>query len=319
VTIDGRRKGSWKKWAAVSAGTVLLLGLAAHFSLPRLLPSAIVKGPNSERVIDLQRGFGPDQLRARGVTAEFRVAIREPEASLALWRIDPPEARSPRGTILVTHGIGDHKGSMLGVGQALARAGYRVILIDNRAHGHSTGRYLTYGVQEARDFSAVIDALQQRGLLVRPIGAIGFSYGAAVVVQAAGRDPRLAAVVSIASFSSLHEVVRDYLHHFVPVLGGLVSSGQIDDMLNRAGTLAAFDPAAASPMRAIATARARVLLIHGTADRRIPPVHAERMLNAAPDRTRLVLIDGGTHLSVLKHPRVLSESVAFFARHLVPQ
>ena len=53
------------------------------------------------------------------------------------------------------------------------RAGYRAVLVDLRGHGRSTGKYLTYGVQEAQDISQVIDALEQQQLIAGEIGVLG--------------------------------------------------------------------------------------------------------------------------------------------------
>lgn len=111
-------------------------------------------------------------------------------------------APSPRGTILVLHGIRDRKTNMLGVGRLLSQNGFRAILIDLRGHGDSSGDRLTCGIVEARDLSQVVDELSRRGLLSGALGVYGPSYGGAVAIQLAALDPRVRAVAAVSTFSS---------------------------------------------------------------------------------------------------------------------
>ncbi len=52
------------------------------------------------------------------------------------WTPDGP----PRAVVLVTHGLGEHSGRYLHVGQALAAAGFVAVAYDLRGHGRSTGK-----------------------------------------------------------------------------------------------------------------------------------------------------------------------------------
>ncbi len=130
--------------------------------------------------------------RCLAVTAVRRVAVGPPPASIALWLIDPPDVVRPRATIIVLHGLNDGKASMVGVGRALAAAGYRCVLMDLRGHGRSSGKWAIFGVVESRDLSQVIDNLVEQGLQAGPMGIFGTSYGGAAAIQTAGRDSRVA-------------------------------------------------------------------------------------------------------------------------------
>jgi pimeloyl-ACP methyl ester carboxylesterase len=308
-------KRRWRRRLTVIAALLLLGALGLYLLVLALLPSAIVYAPNAKRTIDPAEDPGPGQLRALGVSRALRVEVGPPAASLSCWLVDPPSRPAPAGTVLVLHGIRDSKRSVVGFGRALARRGYRAVVVDLRGHGRSSGRWLTYGVVESRDLSQLLDALQARDLLHRPVGAVGFSYGGAAALQLAARDARVTAVATVATFSALHEVVPLYVRRMVPLLGRLVSRGQIDRALERAGQLAAFDPRQASPLRAVGRTRAALLLVHGAEDRNIPASHA-RALHAAADRSELVLIPGADHDSVMGHPRVGQAIQAHLARHL---
>ena len=82
--------------------------------------------------------------------------------------------------------------------------------------------------------------------------------------------------------------------------------------LDEAGQRAQFDPDAASPARAASGLEVPLLLIHGASDTQVPPAHA-RALNRAASGSKLVLIEGETHASMLgtAAPRVEAETLAF--------
>lgn len=154
---------------------------------------------------------------------------------------------------------------------------------------------LSYGVFDARNLSAVLDALEARGLRAGRVGALGISYGAATAIEWAGRDARVDRVVAIAPFSSLAEVVPGYAPAALPDLF-------VARSIALAGRLGGFDPADASPRTAIARTAARVLLMHGTADAQIPPRHSRELVAAAADHAELVLVDGATHETIGDNP-----------------
>jgi pimeloyl-ACP methyl ester carboxylesterase len=167
----------------------------------------------------------------------------------------------------------------------------RAVLVDLRGHGRSTGDVLSYGVFDAHDLAVVLDALESRGERVGRVGVLGVSYGAATAIEWAGADPRVEAVVAIAPFESLSSVVPGYAP--VPLPGAFIRGA-----LAAAGRRGGYDPERASPLAAIVTTRAPVLLIHGKADERIAVWQSEDLRAKAPDHVELVEVDGETHESI---------------------
>src|SRR5262249_26780655 len=135
------------------------------------------------------------------VPGEQRIPVGPPAATLSVG-IENPRL-PPRATIFVLHGIRDQKENVRSWAEHLTEAGYRAVLVDSRGHGRSSGEWLTYGVQESRDLSQVLDALAVDG----PVGVMGISYGAATAIEWAAREPRVKAAVAVAPFASLREVV----------------------------------------------------------------------------------------------------------------
>jgi hypothetical protein len=79
----------------------------------------------------------------------------------------------------------------------LARHGYGVLLFDRRGEGRSEGDGNLLGWGGDKDIIAAVDWLKRRpDVDPRRIGGIGFSVGGELMLEAAAKDPDLAAVVS---------------------------------------------------------------------------------------------------------------------------
>lgn len=293
VTKRPRRRACRIAAAAAAIGLVsVAVGVAgAAGGCVAVAARLIAYAPNHGRRIDSNRPADIARLRERGVSEAFRVPVGPPDASLAVWIVEPPGP--PRGTILYLHGIFDNKGSLLPTARSPAKRGYRGVLIDSRGHGESTGEWLTYGAREAADYSQVLDELGRRGLLAGRIGVYGCSYGAGVAVQFAARDERVAAAVVLAPFSSMREIVRARVRSLN--LAWLFDDATIDAAIARVGELAQFDPDQADGVAALSCRPVPLLVIHGERDRTIPCDQGARLAAADGPGSRLVLIPGATH------------------------
>lgn len=110
--------------------------------------------------------------------------------------------------VVLVHGIWGNKQQLFLAAIMLVEAGYHVLAIDLRGHGHSEGERLSYGYYEALDVQAGVEYLMERPD-VEKVGVIGYSYGGAAAVRAAALDNRVQAVVIESSFSSLPDAVED--------------------------------------------------------------------------------------------------------------
>lgn len=303
----------------VLGAIVLLLGGLAFVgwaTRARWLPFAIAGAPNAGKTVaELDRDVRLAPAVA-GVSRDLRIDVGAgtPEPASLSVRLLVAGATPPRGTVFVLHGIRDSKSSMLGTGAAFARAGYRVALVDARGQGRSTGDWLSFGAREGSDLKEVADALAARGELAMPIGVYGPSYGGAVALQMARRDPRVRAVVTVATFTRMSDIVPLYAERIVPTW--LVTRADIGTAIDRAGVLGGFRPADADSIAAIAATDAQVLLIHGRADGNIPWQHGQALHDQATDRSRLLVIDGRDHRTIMSDAKALEESVAWFERWL---
>lgn len=309
----------------------------------------MVEAPNRGRteahVGDPSRGV----QAFHGVARQFRVAVGPPDASLLVWVIEPrdrldeglgegggaagwagrDEVRTmpradptpPRGTVMVLHTYRSDMTWMAPKARQLARRGYRCVLVDLRGHGRSTGDYLSFGVQESRDLSRVIDDLEGRGEIAGKLGVWGLSYGASCAVMLAAHDERIAAVVSVAPFASMRSIVPHYANTLAPGLRLVFSDDKLADLMERRSEEAGFDPDDADMVAAAARLRAPMLLIHGEWDVLVPPEESARIAGAAAANgceVQRVTLPATGHLTLYFDVmgRVERESAAWFDRHL---
>jgi uncharacterized protein len=209
------------------------------------------------------------------------------------WRC---RASSPRrGTIVYLHGIADNRSSAAGVIERYVPKGFDVVAYDSRAHGQSGGGACTYGVFEKRDLEKVIDALGDSSIVL-----IGTSLGAAVALQTAAEDPRIALVIAAETFSDLRTVATERAP-FVFTRASIDRAFQIAEGEGR------FSVDAAAPVLAAPRITSPVLLIHGERDRETPSSHSRRVFAALRGPKRLILVPGAGHNESLRSPAVWDE------------
>lgn len=211
------------------------------------------------------------------------VAIRaEDGATLRAWSFVPHGGNS--NVVILLHGQGDNRAGMLGNADLFLRHGYSVLLPDARAHGDSGGSIATYGVKETGDLVRWYGWLEQTQV-PHCIYGLGESMGAAVLLQTIARESGFCAVVAESSFSSFREAAYIRMGEGFgtgPWLGRTLLRPAVETGLLYARVRYGVDLAQASPIKAVASSRVPIFLIHGLADTNMPPYNSERMRTANP-------------------------------------
>ncbi|MBI1904539.1 MAG: alpha/beta fold hydrolase [Planctomycetia bacterium] len=287
-----------------------------------VLAGAIAAAPNGGSILPPDNPL-PSVESLALADRTLRVPVGPPAASLAVSIVEPEpsaaiEGGRPRGTIVVAHGIGYRSYWMQGIARRLSAEGYRAVLVDLRGHGRSTGDWMSFGVHESRDLSQVLDELDARGLLAHPVGAYGISYGASTVLQFAGRDPRVHAVVAVSPFANLRSVLPQYARTILPGVGRTISDETLQEAIDEAGRRGGFDPDDANAAAAVQSTRASILLLHGASDWLVPPEHSQRIHAAAPDHSELILVPDTGHVAMYFDLRgqIAQTAVEFFRHQL---
>lgn len=184
--------------------------------------------------------------------------------------------------------------------------GFNVLLVDQRAHGESEGKYLTFGVNERFDcLSWASYAAERFGNDVK-IYLYGISMGAATVLMASALPlPKsVSGIVADCGYTSPKDIIFSVLRdHHVPAapvyavacLGARLFCG--------------FDLDSASAPEALSHSRIPVLFIHGDDDRFVPcRMSRENFEASAAERKKLLIVPNAGHgLSyMLDRPAYLS-------------
>ena len=265
-----RRRGV--AWAVLPL-VAMVCGLMVFVVLPPIGANAVLRP--TRRAMNTPTPAGCEDVRFSG----------EDGVVLAGWRC---AAASPaRGTLVYLHGIADNRASSLWAIRRFTARGLTVIAYDSRANGDSGGAICTYGFLERRDLHRVIDSVGNG-----PIMLLGDSLGAAVALQEAADDPRIAAVVAAESFSDLRQVAIER----APWVFTAPSIARAFALIARDGGFSVDD---VSPRLAAKQIGAPVLLIHGAADTETRPEHSQRILAQLAGQKRLILVPNAHHSGAL--------------------
>jgi hypothetical protein len=213
-------------------------------------------------------------------TVTFDVGVK-----LVGWRF--PAERARRGTVIYLHGLGDNRGSGIGIANHFTARGFDVVAYDGRALGESGGDACTYGYYEKQDLQRVVAQLPPG-----PVVTFGVSLGAAVALQAAAGDPKISLVVAVAPFSDLRTAVNERAPFFA-------SRGNLEKARVLAEEEAHFRVDEVSPVAAASRIRAPAIVIHGAEDRETPPGHGQRVFAALAGPKQMVLVPQAKHHDTL--------------------
>jgi len=177
----GGSLGRGVRWAVVLAlllcSAVLLLTLGIAVAATNVPPTDL----------------GDETPADRGLAFEETAFTTEDGVTLSGWYL--PSAN--RAAVVLLHGSGSTRSSVLDHAVALARGGYGVLLFDARGHGESGGRAMDFGWFGDADIAAALDYLEQRAEVdPQRIAAVGLSMGGEEAIGAAAADGRLRAVVA---------------------------------------------------------------------------------------------------------------------------
>ncbi len=115
-----------------------------------------------------------------------------------------------KGTIILFHGHGSNKCSLIKEAEFFLNLSYNVTLVDFRAHGNSDGNTCTIGYNESKDVKAAYNYVKNRG--EKNIVLYGISLGAASILKAIATDSiKPNKIILEMPFASLYKAVKGRL------------------------------------------------------------------------------------------------------------
>ena len=197
--------------------------------------------------------------------------------------------------VVLLHGSGSTRSSVLAHGTVLARHGYGVLLLDTRGHGRSGGHAMDFGWFGDLDVEAAVSFVAARPDVTRSIGIVGVSMGGEQAIAAAGVDGRIRAVVA-EGVTGMQAADHGWLERY----GFQGSIQQVIDrvMYGAAGVLSGAERPMALRDAIRAAAPRPVLLIAGGAE--VDEAIAGRWFRqASPRSVQLWIVPGAGHTAGL--------------------
>ena len=166
-----------------------------------------------------------------------------------------------------------------GSGIAYKERPYNLLLIDQRSHGDSEGKVISFGIRERFDILDWIDySIKRFGDDVK-IVLYGISMGGATVLMAAGEPlpKNVRCVIADSPYSAPIDIIVKVAREkgvFAPIIKPIVIFG--------AWLFGGFSIISSSPREAVGRATVPILIVHGDADTFVPDYMSDEILAANP-------------------------------------
>lgn len=193
--------------------------------------------------------------------------------------------------------------------------GHNVLLVDERAHGKSQGRSITFGIKERQDLLCWVDYALNRFGPDTKILLYGVSMGAATVLMASGLalPKNVKGIIADCPYSSPLDIILEVgkqtgyppklIRPFV-ILGAKIFGG--------------FDVTEISAEEAVRSSKIPILLIHGVDDNFVPAEMSEEIAKANPEKVTRHTFPGADHaLSYMVDTPRYRKLVTEFVQHVL--
>lgn len=170
--------------------------------------------------------------------------------------------------------------------------GFSLVMVDQRAHGQSEGRTISFGVKERYDCISWVNEILRRFGPDTQILLSGISMGAATVLMAAELPlpEQVKGIWADCGFASPEGILRDTIRR-----RRMPEAITYTFVKWAARSLGHFDVNASTALASIRHANIPVLLIHGEDDRIVPCEMAYQLRDACASPVTLLTVPGAAH------------------------
>ena len=221
-----------------------------------------------------------------------------------------------KGTIILAHGYRSSKlVEFSRVLEFYQGYGLNILLPDQRSHGKSQGRYITFGVKESEDMKLWIRWVDQAQKNM-PIILSGLSMGASTMLYLADAElpGNVRGIIADCGFTSPKAIVSKVFKDVTHLSGG--PSIFFADLFAR--LFAGFSLNAKDTRKVLQNSKLPILLVHGIADSFVPCSMTQEGYAACAGEKEMYLVEGAEHgLSFLTDPQTYkTKLLAFLDRNI---
>lgn len=171
--------------------------------------------------------------------------------------------------------------------------GYNILLVDQRAHGRSEGKYITFGIKERFDCLNWCEYVDNTFPQLDEIILGGISMGATTVLLATGLNlpDKVKGIIADCGFTSPKEIISKVVANRFGINADLLLP--LVNILCK--YIASFDIYECLVNEAMKNNKLPILFIHGTSDDFVPSKMSKENFEACRTEKRLVLVDCVMH------------------------
>ncbi len=202
-------------------------------------------------------------------------------------------AKNAKGTVLFAHGY--RSTYLLDFGGAMDyyhKKGMNLLIPDQRSHGKSEGKYITFGVKESEDMLQWL-AYHNAELGGCPVLLSGLSMGASTMLYLADRKlpENVRGIVVDCGFTSPYEILSTVFRSVTHLPGWLcLWATNIFTKL-----FAGFGLKEKDSRITLSNSRLPILMVHGRADDFVPCAMTEQAYACCTGQKQVLLVEGAGH------------------------
>ncbi len=203
-------------------------------------------------------------------------------------------ADNSKKVAILFHGYTSNGMSCASYASYLHKHGVTCLLVDNRAHGQSEGKYIGFGILDRYDALKWIEYVNKRFGEDTPILLHGTSMGGSTVLMVAGMDEcpeNVRTVIADCAFTSpedvfTHILKRDYKLPKVPIMN-------INNAICR--KRAGYGFSDASTLDAVKKSKCPIFFVHGAEDNFVPTYMTKQNYEACTVPKDLLITENAGH------------------------
>ncbi len=211
------------------------------------------------------------------------------DSTISAWHLKTP---SPRGVIVLCHGIRSSRWSMVERARLLQSEGYASILIDLQAHGETQGERITVGHLEKQDVSAAVSYAKELYPEL-PVGVIGISLGGASALLSSPLQVNALIIESV--FPTLENAVHNRVKSKLNWLSWVPSKLLLAQVSLRLG----ISPEEVRPIDFVEKVDCPLFIISGKRDHHTTEKESLDMFNKAMKPKQIWLVDNAAHVDMM--------------------
>ena len=248
---------------------------------------------NTSRYKEYEREVAEELERYKEISAHGECVEIKSHDGLTLRATYIPSPSFKKKLVIVFHGYRSCAEADFGciIGELIGE-GISVLAVDQRSHGRSEGKYVTFGTHEKYDCRDWCRYAFERFVEDVDIYIYGVSMGGATVLMASALElpPNVRGVIADCPFTTPWEIIKRRLwrRYRVPVYPTIYF------MNYWSRQLASFDFRGDSSEES-ARSELPILIFHGKADSYVPISMSERIFSALGEKASFVKFDGAGH------------------------